>query len=324
MIVKNLQRKEYLARINRVMDFIDKNISSKFTLEELASIANFSKFHFHRVFKGVLGETLSNYVLRIRLEKAATLLIFEPNKPITEICFDCGFSSSSVFARAFKENFGLSAGEFRHKKFEAFSNIGQLNSNPGEVKDKLDAYFGEVLLTKKGDARMKNLANVIEPANIEVKHMEEITVAYLRYIGPYKGDAQLFDNLFTRLFNWAEPKNLCNLPKTKVMAVYHDNPDITEEEKLRLSVCISVPADTQVDGEIGKMNIIGGQYVVASYKLNGPKDYEPAWNYIFGEWFPSSGYVPEDKPCFELYLNDPKTHPENKHVVDIYVPVKSI
>ncbi len=94
MIAKDIQRKEYISRINRVQDYIDKNISSKLTLEELASVANFSKFHFHRIFVALIEETLNCYIHRIKLEKAAPLLAINPDLPITEILLDCGFSSS--------------------------------------------------------------------------------------------------------------------------------------------------------------------------------------------------------------------------------------
>lgn len=316
------QRKEYISRINNVIDYIEDNISSKFNLEELASVANFSKFHFHRIFAAIIGETLSSYILRIRLEKAATLLLHNPNTPVTDIWLDCGFSSSSVFARAFKEKFGKSASEWRIEKLNEFSNMGQLNSNKSEVSQKLSAYFGEVLLTTNGDINMSEEREIIDPVKIEVKSLDEFTVAYIRYIGPYKGNSELFENLFARLFHWAGPKNLINFPETKIISIYHDNPEITDEDKLRTSICLSVPDDTEVGGEIGKMKVAGGVYGIISFELLGPEDYQKAWNYVFSEWLPTSGYQPDNNPSFELYLNNPEEHPEKKHIVDIYIPVK--
>lgn len=324
MIAKNNQRKEYLSRINRVQDYIDKNISSKFSLEELSAVANFSKFHFHRIFAAIIGETLNSYILRVRLEKAASLLIHNINTPVTDILLDCGFSSSSVFARAFKDRFGISASEWRKKKIIEFSNISQPVSNISEVSAKLNKYFGDVPLTKNGVAKMNETREIIDPTKVEVKSIDEFTVAYIRYIGPYKGNSELFTNLFTRLFNWATPRNLVNFPQTKVISIYHDNPEITDEEKLRTSVCISVPVDTEVSGEVGKMKIEAANYAIASFELNGPADYQKAWNYVFSEWLPTSGFIPDDKPSYELYLNNPDQHPEKKHIVDIYVPVKPL
>ena len=160
-------------------------------------------------------------------------------------------------------------------------------------------------------------------AKVEIKEMPELTVAYIRHIGPYKSNENLFGMLFGKLMQWAGPRGLIMFPETKMLTVYHDNPDITEEEKQRISVCISVPPDTKVDGETGKMVIPGGKYAIAHFEIL-PQYYGDAWNAIFSGWMPESGYQPDDRLCYELYLNDPKSHPEGKHIVDIYVPVKPL
>ena len=111
------ERREYESRVNRVLDYIDRSLEKKLSLEELARVASFSPFHFHRIFKCMVGETLNDYIRRIKLEKAANILAHNERTSITEIAFDCGFSSSAVFARAFKENFGMSASEWRRDGF---------------------------------------------------------------------------------------------------------------------------------------------------------------------------------------------------------------
>lgn len=45
---------------------------------------------------------------------------------------------------------------------------------------------------------------------------------------------------------------------------------------------------------------------------------------MYAGWSPESGYQPDDRPAFELYLNDPKEHPEGKHIVEICAPVKPL
>ena len=67
------------------------------------------------------------------------------------------------------------------------------------------------------------------------------------------------------------------------------------------------------------MIIPGGKYAMAHFELL-PDEYEDA----YGQWLPESGYQPADSPCFELYRNDPKTHPEGRHIVDICIPVKPL
>ena len=78
-----------------------------------------------------------------------------------------------------------------------------------------------------------------------------------------------------------------------------------------------------MEGEIGKAKIPAGKYAVAHFEIT-PDQYQDAWNAVYGGWLPESGYQPEDGPCYELYLNDPKEHPEGKHIVDICVPVKPL
>ena len=106
-------REEYTARVNRVIDYIEANISKDLSLIELAEVAHFSPFHFHRIFRAIVGETLNDFIQRIRVEKAATKLVLNPKKSVTEIAFECGFSGSSAFARSFHETYGMSASDWR-------------------------------------------------------------------------------------------------------------------------------------------------------------------------------------------------------------------
>ncbi|MBK6948193.1 MAG: GyrI-like domain-containing protein [Haliscomenobacter sp.] len=156
--------------------------------------------------------------------------------------------------------------------------------------------------------------------SVEVKHLPKTKVAYLRHIGPYKGDSELFGRLFNQLFSWAGPRGLLAQPHFQPIVIYHDDPSITDESKYRISVCLTVPENTPVDGELGLMEIEEGKYVVARFVV-APTEFEKAWNWVFGEWFPSSGYQPDDKPCFEAY---PEPAHDGNITVDICVPVKPI
>jgi AraC family transcriptional regulator len=78
-----------------------------------------------------------------------------------------------------------------------------------------------------------------------------------------------------------------------------------------------------VEGEIGKTVIPAGKNAIAHFEIN-PSQYAEIWNAVYGVWLPESGYQPDDRPCFEIYLNDPRNHPEGKSIVDIYVPVKPL
>ena len=154
--------------------------------------------------------------------------------------------------------------------------------------------------------------------SIEVQEFPEMTVAYVRNIGPYKGNDELFSTLWGKLCTWAAARDLMQQRDLKFLTVYHDDPNITEENKLRISVCMTVPPDTKTEGEFGKMKIDAGKYVVARFDL-GPEDFTEAWDWVYGSWLPTSGYQPDDRSCFEMYPEEPK---DGRFIVDICVPVK--
>lgn len=319
-------REEYTARINQVIDYIEANISKDLSLKELAAVANFSPFHFHRIFSAMVGEPLSGFIKRLRIEKAAAKLIANPKISVTEIALDCGFSGSATFARAFREVFGMSAREWRSGGYLRDSKIRKTNSKPNQQLSKSGEDFGITSCYIEGGiqnqqwrVRMKEKSHIT--AEVEVKDIPEFHVAYIRHVGPYAGDAELFGRLFGKLAMWAGPRGLLNSPDARFISVYHDSPEVTDESKLRTSICITVPEDTPVEGEVGKMAISGGRYAVARFEL-ASDEYGDAWNAVFGGWLPESGYQCVDSPCYELYLNNPEEHPEKKCIVEICVPVK--
>lgn len=311
MIEKQTTHSEYIARINRTFDYIESHLEKPMTLEELASVANFSKFHFNRIFYSIVGETPFQFILRLRIEKAATLILATKHESISEIAYQCGFSDISVFSRNFKNYFKISASQYREEKPNK-SNLSQQDSNFHQTGDRTTQYFCPELKTIKWRTNMKLNKSV------EVRELPKMTVAYIRHIGPYKGDADLFERIWNRLFSWAGPRGLIGGKDFRSLIIYHDDPNVTIEDKLRMSVCITVPPETKVEGEVGKMEIEAAKYVIARFELTS-QDFQQAWDWVFGQWFPASGYQPDDKPCFEMYPEEPK---DGKFIVDICVPVK--
>lgn len=112
----NIQEKskiEYRSRINRVMHYIDMHLDQTLELKDIAEIANFSPYHFHRTFTFLIGETPIDYIQRLRIEKAASKLLQESPQPIAEIAYSCGFGSISLFNKIFKRYFGITPTQFR-------------------------------------------------------------------------------------------------------------------------------------------------------------------------------------------------------------------
>lgn len=314
-IEKRFLIEEYKSRINKAIDFIDANLDKNITLSDIADAANFSKFHFNRIFLGMMGETPFEYIGRIRIEKAAAFLIYNPKKSITEIAFDCGFSDSAVFARKFKLRFGLSATKYRKQKtIFANSNYNQTHDKRGKADYNALFYLNDSFLNNNRSV-MK-----VQCKEAAVKKLSPLNVVYVRHIGPYKGDVKLFERLFEKLFKWAGPRGLTSQKDLKTIIVYHDDPEVAKPEDLRISVCMTAPALTEVDGEVGKMEIAGGEYLVARFEIKS-NEFQYAWNWIFSEWMPSSGYQCDDNPCFEMYTEECAG---DICKVDICVPVKPL
>ena len=306
------QANEYINSINRVFDHIEQNLCTAMTLEELSTIAGFSQYHFHRIFSAMTGETLFSFIWRLRLERAAALLC-SSGKPVTQIAHSLCFSSSAVFSRMFKKQFGMSPSEFRKSnQSQNDSSLSQLLRNCSNA-----AYLYSLYDT---DSDHKEIFRRFEmETKVVIEKMEDTRVAYLRYVGPYAGDEKLFESLYAKLGAWAGPRGI---DMATSYIIYHDDPNITDEQKLRLSVCVPIPDSAEVSGEFGEMTIKGGSYAVGTFNLTS-QEYGEAWGYMCGQWLPQSGYKPADSVPFERYTNGgDDVSCSGKMKVDICIPVE--
>lgn len=106
------KQKELTAKLNIVFDYLDLHYTEDITLEKVADIAGFSKFHFSRIFKQCSGQNFYDYLCFKRI-KAAEMLLLEPELSITEIALQSGFSSLSTFNRTFKRSKNCTPSEYR-------------------------------------------------------------------------------------------------------------------------------------------------------------------------------------------------------------------
>lgn len=302
---------EYVNRINRVCDYIDLNLKEEMTLEELARVAGFSQYHFHRIFAAMTGETLFTFIWRLRVERAAAQLCANSSQPVTQIAFEYGFSSPAVFSRMFRKRFDCSPSEFRSRnRGQKQSNLGQLLRNDGTDIPVCAPYNGATQYGNTENRRQEMKADV------KIERIDKMRVAYVRYIGPYAGNTELFGNLYKRVFAWAGPRGV---DTSTTYVLYHDDPAVTEESKLRVSVCVPIQDGVQVSGEVCEMEIGGGEYAVGSFAV-GSDEFGEAWGYMCGEWLPGSGYQPADSAPFERYGASCETE-DGKMKVDICIPV---
>lgn len=309
-----LKQKQYLASINNVIDYIRKNLDQDLELGDLAAKAHFSPYHFHRLFTAVMGETVGSFIQRLRLERAATALRMKPDESITEIALNHGYASSATFARAFKDYFGMTASQYRaggYRRLESFQkrNLSKTDRNSGKENTGSEPYISDQTLIKERSSFMK--------VHVEVKDMPEMHVVYVRHQGPYNK----IDQAFQKLDAWAKPRGLYDRDDVKVLAIYHDDPQVTDASKLSSSACVTAPEDITTTGDVGSMTIPAGKYAVARVEI-AQDEFEEAWDALIRDWLPDSGFEPDNRPCYEIYLNEPQFHPDNKFIIDICEPVK--
>lgn len=297
-------RADYKNRMNQVFEFIDENLESDLSLNAVSEIAFFSPFHFHRIFKLVIGETLNEYVTRRRIEKSASDLLHK-NITATEIAHKYGFSDISSYSRAFKKYFRVSPTEFKKQNPNRHSKILQLESKNGQEYPDYEKYICVI----------NNLKNWIKMnAKIEIIKMPKMDLAYVSSIGP-----QNLENAYGKLMQWAIPKGLMN-DQTKMITIYHDSFKITEAHKVRISASVLLNKLVKIDGEIGLTSIQEGKFIVGSFEI-GMNEFEKSWTGLY-LWMNENGYKKADREPFEMYHNNFNEHPYRKAIVDFYIPIE--
>ncbi len=301
-------QEEYIRRIHKVQDYIEHNLGRSLSIEEISNVAGFSKYHFSRIFQGMLHEPLAHYVNRIRMEKTLFLLAHRADKNMTDIAYELGFSDSAVFSRAFKNYYGVSPREYRKEYSKNCKDSFLLNEY------------------NKNTAKKEWAGNPFPvTGQITIENLNEKQVAYVRHIGTYETLAKEYVNLMQTLFTHAKKQHFLVDGQNWVLAMYHDNPEFGEESQFRTSLCLTVPEDIRIQegGILGKMKLEGGLYAVGHFQIQ-QEQYGDAWNYMYQEWITGSGYVPRNYDPFEVYRNDANTSESNIHEVDIYVPIEPI
>lgn len=286
MEIKSSTREEYLKRVNIVVDYINNHLDEELDLQKLAEMSNLSTYHFHRIMKAFLGETLGAYIIRVRLETAVRLLRYT-DLPVEQIAYSVGYEMPSSLSKSFKQFYDITPQEYRNNKNFVIMKPVQLNP----------------------DLKLKS------PKVIELETKKAI---YIRLNGAY---SELdFCGTWGRLWAYVKEQKLFSAGIEHI-SIYHDDPKVTTSEKLRTDVCLVLPKPAEPKGEIGVKEIAGGKYAVFLYQ--GPyTNLRIVYDTIFAQWLPGSGYELRNAPLFEKYVNDPSRTEEAKLKTEIYIPLQ--
>lgn len=275
---------DYERRLLRVIEYIHDNPAGDLSLDRLADVAAMSRFHWHRVFHAMTGETCAAAVRRIRLHLAAVWLV-QKDWPIAEVAKRSGYPNLQSFTRIFSDGFGVSPGAFRQR--------------------------GE--LPRSGDAHSKGGYPVFP---IEIQTQPARRLAALHHQGAYTDIGKAFEQVsavFTSRGLWEHA--------TGMIGVYYDDPDAVPEADLKSVAGVVVGDELAMAPPLEDVRLPEGRYAIMHYK--GPySGLAAAYRHMYGEWLPKSGEDTGDHPPFEIYLNSPAEVAPDELLTDVCVPLR--
>jgi len=311
MKVNEKSRKEYHKRISSAMDYIQLNIHKDLCLEAVAKAAHLSPFHFHKVFKLVVGETVADFIRRIKLERAAGLFFYQKKLSITEVAMELGFSSSQNLAKSFKQHFNLTPTAIKTltSKEELKSLIEQNRMNGNTLNKNGNATGSDNTYSTVSTSNILETNNVetntlgTETLQLVISEFESRLVIYKRLIGKYGLGVQ---EAFTELHQFVTARQM---PVSEPVYIIWDNPEITPVEKCRTDVCITLKEETKEIAPYNMQIIPEGKYAYIRAVLKHESEYGEAWEQLFSKIL-DGGYRLEERPCFKI-LHEENSDPQN-------------
>ena len=275
---------DYGRRLRRVLDHIHDHPAGDLSLDALADVAALSRFHFHRVYNAVVGETAANTVRRMRLNRAAVALV-QGTDPIGTIAKRVGYPQIASFTRAFSGHYGLTPAAFRNR--------GELRPFP-------------LLLARKGPLMFP----------VIIRTDPERRLAAVPHKGPYPEIGRAFEKLGSTVAARGFYGRFGHM-----VGVYYDSPADVKPADLRSHAGLECPADMALDPPLEEVRLPAGRHAVLTF--TGPYAGLPAaYDQLLGVWLPPSGEVPADSPMFEVYLNSPMDTPPEALVTEVCLPLR--
>ena len=272
-------------RILRVIDHIHDNPAGDLSLDAMADVAAMSRFHWHRVFRGLTGETVAQCVRRMRLHRAAMALVLvlgDDTLPV--IAAAVGYADATTLTRAFSESYGMPPGAFRAR--------------------------GELRPTSRLNPMKGPLMYAVEIRDLPDQHL--VSTAHK---GPYFEINRAFERLFATL----AARNLIG-QTGHLVGVFRDDPSVTPAADLRSHAAVIVEADFAIPATLEAYMLPAGPHAVLTYQ--GPYAGLPAaYDQLYGLWLPHSGRSMADRPSFEVYLNSPMNTAQEDLLTALHLPL---
>ncbi len=287
----------YTARMQRVLDHIDRHLDGDLDLDTVSGIAAFSKFHFHRQFMATFGLSLHRYVQLARLKRASHQLATDDARSVTDIAMDAGYDAPDAFARAFRQRFGQSPSSFRKSPDWA----------------PWLAAFGPL-----DNARNKLMQILFTPDDVTIRDVLPMPVAMIEH----RGARETLGDTIQRFRDWSKVAGLSPETNPNVM-VFRSERDPANPADYSMDLCVGTDRPIAAGHAYMKAGVIpGGRCAVLRYPGN-TNNLEPAALYLYRDWLPDSGEEARDFPiyCQRRLALIPEV-PAHEVVVELFLPLK--
>ncbi len=278
---------EYNKAINQSIDYINGHLDESIDLKKIAGVANVSEFHFHRIFKAYIGESVGTYISRLRLENAAQKLQIT-DFTLTEIAEKTGYQSQYSLSKAFKKHFGVTPSAFKNIQTYFSSQISKTEHEPLELHP-----------------------NIV--------HIDNKNLVYIRIIAKYGSELD-YRTAWKKLWQYAKQINIVN-EKNEFIGLSFDDPNITKPEQCRFYACISTDKSIKPEAEFGVRSIKNGKFAVFTHK-GAYSGLNRLYQSIYLDWLPNTNEKLRHSMPFEKYLNNPDKVKEDDLLTEIYMPIK--
>jgi AraC family transcriptional regulator len=303
--VKTETRSFYEVAVERTVARIASRLDEALDLGALAREAALSPFHFHRVFRGIVGETPLEMHRRLRLERAASQLL-AGDASITTVAFDAGYETHEAFTRAFRQAYATSPSAFR----QSGDALPCSQASPTHLAARSGVHYGPnagrpTIRTFQGETTM----------NVTIEDMPELRVAAVRHVGPYNRISEAFE----RLGAITGPAGLLQ-EKAMMLAIFYDDPEVTLASQLQSDAGITVVGGARLPEGVVEKRLPAGRYARTTH--HGPyATLGDTWSRLMGEWLPKSGERVGEGSSYEVYRNTPANAAPDELRTDLYLPI---
>ncbi len=273
----------YEKRLMRVLDHIHDHAGGDLSLDALADVAAMSRFHWHRVFRAMTGETTAQAVRRVRLHRASVALV-QTALPVAQVARDLGYPNVASFTRAFTDHYAATPLAFR---------------NRGELRP--------------FTPRQKPEVTTMHPIAIRQEPARRLAAM------PHKGLYHEIGRAFEKLSATMGARGLFG-HSGHMVGVFYDDPASTPPADLRSHAGFEIKGDAPIAEPLEIVTLPAGRNAVLTYK--GPYAGLPAaYDQLYSVWLPASGEDPADAPSFEVYLNSPMDTAPDDLITELHLPL---